>query len=118
MITLEAMPPLMFSGLVLAMLIGFPVAFTLAAVGISFGFLAISQGFFDLNFLQAIPGRVFGSVLSNELLLDPVLHLHGRDPRTLRTGRGHAGFDGPVVRPDPRRSRLLRHHSRLHPRRP
>src|ERR1043165_1120045 len=26
-------------------------------------------GFFDLNFLQAIPGRVFGSVLSNELLL-------------------------------------------------
>src|ERR1700704_4010035 len=69
MITLDMMPPLMFSGLVLAMLIGFPVAFTLAAVGISFGFLAISQGFFDMSFLQAIPGRVFGSVLSNELLL-------------------------------------------------
>ena len=63
MITLEMMPPLMFGGLVLAMLIGFPVAFTLAAVGLSFGFLAIHQGFFDLNFLQAIPGRVFGSVL-------------------------------------------------------
>ena len=69
MITLEMMPPLMFSGLVLAMLIGFPVAFTLAAVGLSFGFLAIHLGFFDLNFLQAIPGRVFGNVLSNELLL-------------------------------------------------
>src|SRR3984893_514895 len=69
MITLETMPPLMFGGLVLAMLIGFPVAFTLAAVGLSFGFLAIHLGFFDLNFLQAIPGRVFGSVLSNELLL-------------------------------------------------
>ncbi|WP_439374823.1 TRAP transporter large permease [Bradyrhizobium sp. PMVTL-01] len=69
MITLEMMPPLMFGGLVLAMLIGFPVAFTLAAVGLSFGFLAIHLGFFDLNFLQAIPGRVFGSVLSNELLL-------------------------------------------------
>src|SRR6516165_8501292 len=69
MITLEMMPPLMFGGLVLAMLIGFPVAFTLAAVGLSFGFLAIDLGFFDLNFLQAIPGRVFGSVLSNELLL-------------------------------------------------
>ena len=64
MITLEMMPPLMFSGLVLSMLIGFPVAFTLAAVGLSFGFLAIHLGFFDLNFLQAIPGRVFGSVLS------------------------------------------------------
>jgi tripartite ATP-independent transporter DctM subunit len=69
MIKLEMMPPIMFGGLVLAMLIGFPVAFTLAAVGLSFGFLSIYLGFFDLNFLQAIPGRVFGSVLSNELLL-------------------------------------------------
>jgi TRAP-type mannitol/chloroaromatic compound transport system permease large subunit len=69
MISLEMMPPLMFGGLVLAMLIGFPVAFTLAAVGLSFGFLAIHLGFFDLNFLQAIPGRIFGSVLSNDLLL-------------------------------------------------
>ncbi len=69
MITLEMMPPMMFGGLILAMLIGFPVAFTLAAVGLSFGFLSIYLGFFDLNFLQAIPGRIFGSVLSNELLL-------------------------------------------------
>lgn len=69
MITLDMMPPLMFGGLVLAMLIGFPVAFTLAALGLAFGFLSIHLGFFDLNFLQAIPGRIFGSVLSNELLL-------------------------------------------------
>src|ERR1700750_851703 len=69
MISLEMMPPLMFGGLVLAMLIGYPVAFTLASVGLSFGFLSIYLGFFDMNFLQAIPGRVFGSVLSNELLL-------------------------------------------------
>ncbi|ANW01217.1 TRAP transporter large permease [Bradyrhizobium icense] len=69
MITLEMMPPLMFGGLILAMLIGFPVAFTLAAVGFSFGFLAIHLGFFDFSFMQAIPGRIFGSVLANELLL-------------------------------------------------
>src|SRR6187397_3672619 len=69
MITLEMMPPLMFGGLILAMLIGFPVAFTLAALGLSFGFLSIYLGFFDMNFLQAIPGRIFGGVLSNELLL-------------------------------------------------
>ena len=37
--------------------------------GTGFGFLAIEQGFFDLNYLQAIPGRVFGNVLSNDLLL-------------------------------------------------
>src|SRR4051794_3936466 len=69
MITLEMMPPLMFGGLILAMLIGFPVAFTLMALGLSFGFLAIHEGFFTLAFLQAIPGRVYGNVLSNELLL-------------------------------------------------
>src|SRR5437763_10401585 len=69
MITLDMMPPLMFGGLILAMLIGYPVSFTLAALGLSFGFLAIHEGFFGLNFLQAIPGRVYGNVLSNELLL-------------------------------------------------
>src|SRR3954464_9697565 len=69
MITMDMMPPLMFGGLIVAMLIGFPVAFTLMALGLSFGFLAIYEGFFTLSFLQAIPGRIFGSVLSNELLL-------------------------------------------------
>src|SRR6187455_3598194 len=69
MITLDMMPPMMFGGLIVSMLIGFPVAFTLAALGLSFGFLSIYLGFFDMNFLQAIPGRIFGSVLSNELLL-------------------------------------------------
>ena len=69
MISAEAMPPLMFGGLVLFMLIGYPVSFSLAALAFSFGFIAIEQGFFGLNYLQAIPGRVFGNVLSNELLL-------------------------------------------------
>src|SRR6476660_1744890 len=69
MITLDMMPPLMFGGLVLFMLVGYPVAFSLAALGIAFGFVAIDHGFFTLSYLQAIPGRVFGNVLSNELLL-------------------------------------------------
>ena len=33
----------------------------------------------------------------------------------MRPGRGHARFDGPAVRADPRRARLLRHHRGLHP---
>ncbi len=69
MIPIELMPPLMFGGLVVFMLIGFPVAFSLAAVGLSFGFLSIEQGFFTFSFLQAIPGRVYGSILANDLLL-------------------------------------------------
>ena len=35
----------------------------------SFGFFSIYIGFFDFDFLQAIPGRIFGSILANELLL-------------------------------------------------
>ena len=69
MIPLEYMPPLMFGGLVVFMLIGFPVAFSLSAVGLAFGFLAIEWGYFPVQFLQAVPSRVFGSVLSNDCLL-------------------------------------------------
>ncbi len=69
MIPLEMMPPLMFGGLVVFMLVGFPVAFSLLAVGLFFGFIAIWEGFFGVPFLQAVPQRIFGSVLANDLLL-------------------------------------------------
>ncbi len=69
MIPLEWMPPLMFGGLVIFMLIGFPVAFSLMAAGLFFSIIAISEGFFGMAFLQAIPQRIFGSVLANDLLL-------------------------------------------------
>jgi TRAP-type mannitol/chloroaromatic compound transport system permease large subunit len=68
-IPLEWMPPLMFSGLVVFMLIGYPVAFSLAAVGFFFGFMSIEFGYFTMAFMQAIPSRVFGNILANELLL-------------------------------------------------
>ena len=69
MIPLELMPPLMFGGLVIFMLIGFPVAFSLMAAALFFSGIAISEGFFGMPFLQAIPQRIFGSVLANDLLL-------------------------------------------------
>lgn len=69
MIPVEYMPPLMFGGLVLFMLLGFPVAFSLMALGLFFGVLSIELGFFGINFLQAVPQRIFGSVLANDLLL-------------------------------------------------
>jgi tripartite ATP-independent transporter DctM subunit len=69
MIPLEWMPPLMFGGLVVFMLIGYPVAFSLMAVGLFFGFISIEFSFFTVSFLQNIPLRMFGSILSNDLLL-------------------------------------------------
>jgi tripartite ATP-independent transporter DctM subunit len=67
-ITRELMAPLMFGGLVVFLLIGYPVAFSLAAVGLFFGLIAIELGFFGIALLQALPERVFG-IMSNDLLL-------------------------------------------------
>jgi tripartite ATP-independent transporter DctM subunit len=69
MIPVEWMPPLMFGGLVVFMLVGYPVAFSLMAVGLFFGMISIELGFFTVSFLQNIPLRMFGSILANDLLL-------------------------------------------------
>src|SRR5665213_1441470 len=61
-------PPLMFVGLIIVLLIGFPVAFSLGAVGIAFAFLGIHLGLLDFSLLQALPDRVWG-VMSNDTLL-------------------------------------------------
>jgi len=53
----ELMAPLMFAGLIVVLLIGYPVAFSLSAVGLGFGFLAIQLGYFDFVLLQALPER-------------------------------------------------------------
>ncbi|MET0333774.1 MAG: TRAP transporter large permease subunit [Rhizobacter sp.] len=66
--TMEQFAPLMFAGLVVVMLIGFPVAFSLSALGLLCAFIAISQGWFPPEFLSALPLNVFG-ILSNDLLL-------------------------------------------------
>jgi tripartite ATP-independent transporter DctM subunit len=67
-LTYDLMAPLMFAGLILFLIIGFPVAFSLVACGLSFALLGIELGYFQPAFLQGLPPRVFG-ILSNELLL-------------------------------------------------
>lgn len=66
--SMETFAPLMFAGLVAVLLIGFPVAFSLAALGIACGSFAIWNGWFPATFISAVPLNVFG-ILSNELLL-------------------------------------------------
>ncbi len=60
--------PLMFAALVIVLLIGYPVAFSLAAVGIGFGILGIELGLLQPTLLQALPERIWG-VMSNDTLL-------------------------------------------------
>jgi tripartite ATP-independent transporter DctM subunit len=65
---METFAPMMFAGLVLIMLIGFPVAFSLSALGLGSGFFAIYMGWFPVSFMSNLPLNMFG-ILSNELLL-------------------------------------------------
>ncbi len=60
--------PIMFVSLVLFMILGYPVAFALAALGLIYGLLGIQLGLFAPTFLNALPERVFG-IMSNETLL-------------------------------------------------
>jgi tripartite ATP-independent transporter DctM subunit len=64
----ELMAPLMFAGLVVFLLLGYPVAFALAANGMLFAFIGIELGMLNLSLLQALPDRVF-SIMSNQTLL-------------------------------------------------
>ena len=59
------MAPLMFGGLIVFMLIGYPVAFSLGAVGLFFGVIGIHMGFFSVSLLQALPElAIFGFALA------------------------------------------------------
>ena len=60
--------PMMFAGLIVIMLIGFPVAFSLSALGLGCGFFAIYMGWFPVSFMSNLPLNIFG-ILSNDLLL-------------------------------------------------
>jgi TRAP-type mannitol/chloroaromatic compound transport system permease large subunit len=60
--------PLMFAALVIVLLMGYPVAFSLAAVGLGFGVLGIELGLLQPTLLQALPERIWG-VMSNDTLL-------------------------------------------------
>jgi len=60
--------PLMFAGMVLFMLVGYPAAFCLAATGLFFGFLGIEFGLIQPDFLGNLTYQLFG-IISNDLLL-------------------------------------------------
>src|SRR3954454_12500549 len=62
------MAPIMFAALVVFLLLGYPAAFSLGAVGLIFAVVGIQLGEFRPDFLQALPERVYG-VMNNDTLL-------------------------------------------------
>ncbi len=60
--------PIMFASLIVFLLAGYPVAFSLAAVGLLYGFVGIELGLFSTNLFQVLPDRILG-VMQNDVLL-------------------------------------------------
>jgi TRAP-type mannitol/chloroaromatic compound transport system permease large subunit len=71
------MAPLMFAALVVFLLLGYPVAFSLAANGLFFGIVAIDLSLLHPALLQALPERVFGIMRNDTLLAIPFFTFMG-----------------------------------------
>ena len=71
------MAPVMFAGLVIFMLLGVSVSFSLAACGLLFGWIGVEIGMLPASLLQALPLRVFGIMQNDTLLAIPFFTFMG-----------------------------------------
>ena len=67
----------LFLAIGLALMAGFPVAFTLAGVGLLFAGLGVLSGTFDPVFLEALPNRIFGIMTNGTLIAVPLFVFMG-----------------------------------------
>ena len=72
---MELIPLLLLTVICVALLVGYPVAFTLAGVSILFALICIPFGMFDPTILKSIPIRVFG-IMNNVTLLAVPLFIY------------------------------------------
>ncbi len=66
--TAELVSILLVAAVILALMAGYPVAFTLGGVSFVFAAGGAALGLFDFGFLAALPQRIFG-IMTNEVLL-------------------------------------------------
>jgi len=67
----------MFLAVCMLLMLGYPVAFTLAGTALAFATGGILFGVFDAGFLSALPGRIFGTVNNTTLIAVPLFILMG-----------------------------------------
>ncbi|MGA0572428.1 TRAP transporter large permease [Variovorax sp. VNK109] len=73
----QNLAPIMFAGLIVFLLFGFPVAFSLGACGLFFAFVGVEVGALPETLLQAMPLRIFGIMQNETLLAIPFFTLMG-----------------------------------------
>ncbi len=71
------MAPIMFASLIVFLLFGYSVAFSLAACGLFFGFIGIELGLLPEALMQALPLRIFGIMQNDTLLAIPFFTFMG-----------------------------------------
>ena len=75
--TVEYISFYMFLAVCLFLMLGYPVAFTLAGTALLFAVGGVLAGHFDPAFLSALPGRMFGTVGNTTLIAVPLFILMG-----------------------------------------
>ena len=73
----EYIPLFMFAVVCLLLMLGYPVAFTLAGTSLIFAGAGIVSGSFDPSFLTALPGRLFGTINNTTLIAVPLFVMMG-----------------------------------------
>ncbi len=73
----EYMPLLMFASVCLVLLLGYPVAFSLAGVALAFAWFGAEAGLFDPAFLEALPNRLYGIMTNQTLVAVPLFVFMG-----------------------------------------
>jgi TRAP-type mannitol/chloroaromatic compound transport system permease large subunit len=71
------MAPIMFVSLIIFLMFGYAVAFSLAACGLFFGIVAVELGVIQPAFLQSLPLRMFGIMQNDTLLAIPFFTFMG-----------------------------------------
>lgn len=74
---IELIPLLLFVAVCLLLMLGYPVAFTLAGTALLFAGLGIVGGHFDPNLLKTLPDRLFGTMTNYTLVAVPLFVLMG-----------------------------------------
>jgi len=73
----DYIPLFMFAAVCLLLMLGYPVAFTLAGTSLIFAGAGIVSGNFDPSFLTALPGRLFGTINNTTLIAVPLFVMMG-----------------------------------------
>ena len=73
----EWIPFIMFVTVCLVLMVGYPVAFSLAGTALLFALMGMVTGYFDPAFLQALPNRLFGIMENGTLIAVPLFVLMG-----------------------------------------